>query len=71
MEKIYEESEGKPEAKPAHEVMRTNPDVKAALAPWRFHVGSLVKTPGKILGKSWENHGKIMGKSWENHVLSR
>ena len=49
MEKIYEESEGKPEAKPAHEVMRTNPDVKAALAPWRFHVGSLVKTPGKIM----------------------
>ena len=34
MEKIYEESEGKADAKPAYEVMRTNPDVKAALVPW-------------------------------------
>ena len=33
MEKIYDESEGKADAKPAHEVMRTNPDVKAALEP--------------------------------------
>eukprot|EP00438_Fugacium_kawagutii_P032749 Skav208155 [mRNA] locus=scaffold2891:65139:70098:+ [translate_table: standard] len=33
MEKIYDESEGKPDAQPAHEHMRTNPDVKAALAP--------------------------------------
>lgn len=31
MEKLYEESEGKPEAKPAHENLRTNPDVKEAL----------------------------------------
>ena len=31
MEKLYEESEGKPDAKPAHENLRTNPDVKEAL----------------------------------------
>lgn len=34
MEKLYEESEGKPEAKPAHENLRTNPDVKEALVTW-------------------------------------
>jgi len=48
MEKIYDESEGKADAKPAHEVMRTNPDVKAALVAYnemvltfrRLHVTS-------------------------------
>ena len=34
MEKLYEESEGKPDAKPAHENLRTNPDVKEALVTW-------------------------------------
>lgn len=41
MEKLYEESEGKPEAKPAHENLRTNPDVKEALVTWLQHKGDV------------------------------
>ncbi len=41
MEKLYEESEGKPDAKPAHEHLRTNPDVKEALVTWLQHKGTV------------------------------
>ena len=51
MEKIYEESEGKADAKPAYEVMRTNPDVKAALVPWL--------DPGCRSNVWWQKPGKM------------